>query len=191
MIDIQNYPWYLQNSPNFKRLYDGLFSVAVEASPLGIGDMFNVDELTGASLYRFGEFVGLRGNPFFTEGLIYNFDNWSETKVWSGQVKDIDSKIYKNFVRMKAFLQAQSSVFSNGYSLILIKEALAIVLAGYEYQAEVEEDFMEFTIKLSANEEVLRIFQELQSYDRHFLGKPAGIAYKFEYIVTSQGTVEN
>ena len=190
MYDNQNYPWYVQKSPTFKTIYDGLFPVVSAASPLGVGSSFDINTLTGVALYKFGNMMGLQGNPTYYDGLIYNIDKWSDVKVWSGHVKDIDAKIYKNFVRMKAFLQGQTNGFEQGYSLTLLRDCIAIALDGFEYSITVDEGFMEFTININATSEVLKIFQELQAYDAHFLGKPTGIKYTFNYTATDAGTVQ-
>ena len=190
MYDNQNYPWYVQKSPVFKTLYDGVFPIVSAASPLGLADILDIDSLEGNSLYRFGNIIGLRGNPYFFDGLIYNVDKWSDVKVWTGKGAAINEQLYRNFVKMKAFLQARASVFLQGFSLILIKEAMDIILDGQNYKLSVDEGFMEFIINIEAEAEVIRVFRILQSYDRHFLGKPSGIKYIFNYTETDAGSTQ-
>lgn len=190
MLDLQNYPWYIQRSPTFSKLYNGVFSAFAPASPLGLGDYYDIDKLTGKALYNFGTIVGVRGNPFFPSGLIYNVDKWSETKVWSGDTSDIEEDTYRNYVKLKAFLQAQSVGFLQNFSLNLLKEAISILLKGHNYTVSVDEEFMSFTINITSDEETLRILQQLQSFDKNFFGKPTGILYKFNYIQTNQAAEE-
>lgn len=188
MYDNQNYPWYVQKSPVFKTLYDGVFPIVSAASPLGLADILDIDSLEGNSLYRLGNIIGLRGNPYFFDGLIYNADKWSDVKVWSGAVASINEQLYRNYVRMKAYLQARATTYTQGFSLVLIKEAMDIVLSGLNYSVTVDEGFMEFIINIEAETEVLGVFRLLQSYDRLFLGKPVGIKYTFNYIATDAAT---
>lgn len=176
MIDNQNYPWYMQKSPGFVALYNGLYEVAKHVSPLGLGDMFNVDELpAGEPLYQLGRMWGINGSPNYFDGLIYDIDYWSETKVWSGSVSTLEDKLYRNFLRMKMFIQ------NKRYSLITLKEALTILLGGEEATITVEESEMSFVINIRANVNVIRILQTIHSFDLHFMGQPCGIRYQFNY----------
>lgn len=174
-----SYPWYLQQSPVFTALYDGFAEVAQNISPLGIGDFFNYRTIPeGEPLYALGKIWGLLGSPGFYDGLIYDVDKWSETKVWTGSLKQLDDMLYRNFMQMKMFIQGRP------FSLTLIKQALDILLNGTEYQVSVTEDTMSFIINITANTEVVRVVQELNSFDSTFLGKPVGISYRFEYTAT-------
>ena len=178
MFNNQNYPWYVQQAPSFKVLYDGFYTVANYATPLGIGSMFDSQALQGTGLFQLGMAWGLTGSPTFFDGLIYDVDNWSDLKVWSGQPQDVNKQIYRNFIKMKAY------IYGKNYSLTVMKEALAILLSGFQYIATVTEGYMSFTINISANADVLRILQEMQSYDQRFLGHLPGIKILFNYVVT-------
>lgn len=180
MQNVQSYPWYVQHSPKFVTLYNALFDIVAQASPLGLGDTFDLDKAFGAALRRLGVMWGLQGAPSYYDGLIYKVDNWSQEKVWGGQVRDVDATLYKNFIRMHMYC------YGRQYNLQLISDALAILLSDFPYTVTVTEDFMNFTINLTAEPDTLRIIQQLQSYDRHFLGKPSGISYTFNYIPMEQ-----
>ena len=172
-----SYPWYLQQSANFTALYNGLASVAQNISPLAIGDFFNYHTLpAGQPLYTLGKIWGLLGAPGFYDGLIYDIDNWSETKVWSGHLRDLDDILYRNFMQMKMYIQGKP------YCLTLIHDALEMLLTGTEHVITVTEDLMSFQINISASSEVLRIVQEINSFDSTFLGKPTGVSYRFNYV---------
>lgn len=176
MFDNQNYPWYIQQEGRFKTIYDGLFPIVSMASPLGIEDAFNVNQLTGTGLLYFGRMWGLRGRwGAVTDGLVYDIDSWSTDKKWTGEFKDLDAQIYRNFIRMKAYINGKN------YTLGLIQEAMAILLNGYSYSLTVTEGFMNFVINLKAEQAALNLMYNLEKYDRQFLGKPSGISYTFNY----------
>lgn len=180
MVPNYNYPWYMQHSPKFTKLYDDLYDIVAMASPLGIGDAFNIKNMTGSALTRLGILWGLQGAPTYYDGLIFKIDRWSQAKVWSGQVRDFENAVYRNFVLMHAYVNGRQ------YNLQLIKEAVDILLGDNPHTLTVDEGFMKFTINITAAPDVLRIIQELQSYDRHFIGKPSGISYEFNYIPMEQ-----
>lgn len=174
-----SYPWYLQSSPVFGALYSGFSDVAEQMSPLGIGDFFNYLTVpAGQPLYALGKIWGLIGAPGFYDGLIYDIDKWSGDKVWTGELQTLDDMLYRNFLKMKMYIQGRP------YSLILIQEALEVLLAGTEHTITVPEDVMSFEINISATQEVLTVIQEINAFDSTFLGKPAGISYRFNYTAT-------
>lgn len=175
MVQNDNFPWYLQLTSVFLALYNGFFDVAVDASPLGIGDAFNIDAMTGAMLYRLGTYWGMAGSPYIWDGLIYNHDEWSGIKTWTGGLKELGERVYSNLVKAKAY------AFGRLYSLETIKGVLERCFAGQEYTAEVIESDMEITISLTASQETLRTFIEAKAFDIAFIGKPAGIRVNWEY----------
>lgn len=173
-----NYPWYIQKTPSFTKLYDALFDIASMATPLGAEDLMFPDKATGEALFRLGILWGLTGAPKYYDGLIYAVDNWSDTKTWSGQLKDVEGKLYKQFIKLHAFCNGRQ------FNLQLIKDAIAFLMEGKSYKLTVDEGFMSFTINIEGDASDLRILQEMQSYDRRFLGQPSGIQYSFNYITT-------
>lgn len=174
-----SYPWYLQSSPVFNALYTGFSNLAEEMSPLGMGDFFNYLALpAGEPIYALGKIWGLIGSPGFYDGLTYDVDTWDGGKVWSGELQTLDDLLYRNYLRMKMYIQGRP------YSLTLIHEAIEILLEGTVHSVEVPEDTMSFEVDISAPQEVLSIIQQINSFDSTFLGKPVGISYQFNYIAT-------
>lgn len=176
MVPQNNYPWYIQHSPSFVKMYDRMYDIVSQASPLEVGDYFNIEDRDGDALIRLGIMWGLHGAPKYYDGLIFKVDKWSDTKVWTGQVRDMEGEIYKRFVAVHEYCNGRP------YTYDLIKTAIGILLEGFSYKLSIDEGVMSFTINLEADASILRIIQEMQSYDSHFLGKPAGISYKFNYI---------
>ena len=133
MIENNNFPWYLQQSDTFVTLYNGFFSVAEAASPLGLGDAFNLDLMRGAMLYRLGTYWGMSGSPYMWDGMIYDLDRWSETKRWTGGIKEIGSVLYSNMIKAKAY------AFGRPFSLNTLNGVFERLFAGYIYNISVEE----------------------------------------------------
>lgn len=176
MVDNQDYPWYLQKSVKARKIYDGLFPVAVQATPLDIWKFIDIDQLTGNGLLTLGRLFGLRGTwGAISDGLVYDIDKWSEDKVWTGHMKDLDGQIYRNFIKMKAY------IYEKPYNLITLKGAMETLLDGMDYEMTVTEEYMHFTINIKAQTDVLNIFYNLSKYDAHFLGKPVGVSYDFKF----------
>lgn len=181
MFNNEAYPWYAQNSVSIKTLYDGFYPIAEAMTPLGIGDAFNIDILNNEALFTFGTMFGMSARPQYYDGLIYDVDRWSEVKVWSGHVEDLELNIYKNFLRMKAFIAGKP------YSLNLLKDAFDILTNGLgTVSVWIEENNMSFIIHLDAPENITRLFMELNSFDLHFLGKPSGVSYTWDYVNAPQ-----
>lgn len=173
------YPWYLQKSPIFTKLYDGMFEVAKNISCLDIGDFFNYRTVpTGVPLARLAKVWGIGNVLGYYDGLVYDVDNWSADKKWSGTLQTVDDSITRNFMQMKMYIQGKH------FSLTMIKEALEILLQGVEYTASVTENSMSFEINISTTMEVISILQGISGFDSAFLGKPSGISYSFVYTAT-------
>lgn len=173
------YPWYLQKSPVFTKIYDGMYEVAKNISCLDIGDFFNYNALpvgtplaTLARVWNVGSVLG------YYDGLIYDVDSWSTDKKWTGTLQTLDESLTRNFLQMKMYIQGKQ------FSLTMIKEALDILLQGVEYTASVTESSMSFVINISAPTQALSIIQAISGFDNVFLGKPSGISYTFAYTAT-------
>ena len=175
MIENNNFPWYLQQSDSFVALYYGFFPIAEEASPLGIGDAFNINEMEGEMLFRIGSYYGLNGNPSFWDGLIYNTDNWSETKLWTGGVSSVQETFYRNFLKAKAY------AYGRVYSLNTLKGVIDVLFDTIDYSAEIIEDYMAITIKITATQDAIRDFIDMRAFDLFFIGKPVGIKVEWDY----------
>lgn len=142
MIENNNFPWYLQQSSTFTTLYYGFFPVAEVASPLAFGDAFNVDRATGKMLFRLGTYWGMNGDNTVWDGLIYDIDNWSEVKVWTGGVKRIEEDLYRNIIKAKSY------AFGRLYSLTTLKGVLDLIFAGVDCDYQVYEGEIEQSIDL-------------------------------------------
>lgn len=174
-----SYPWYLQESPVFTKLYTGFYEVATNITCLDVGDFFNYRTIpTGVPLYQLGRIWGVGSVLGYYDGLVYDIDKWSEDKKWTGQLTELDDNLTRNFLRMKMFIQGRA------FNLILIRDALAILLEGEEYSITVTEELMGFTINLSAPTDVIGVIQSISNFDNAFLGKPSGIHYSFNYTAT-------
>ena len=175
MINNFDFPWYLQESETFLALYNGFLDVAVTASPLDLGDAFNINKMKGLMLYRLGTYWGMSGSPYVWDGLIYNIDLWSDVKTWTGGLKELGQELYANIIKAKAF------AYGRPYSLKTIKGAVERLFAGQEYQIEVLESTMEITISLTASRSLLETFIEAKAFDLTFIGKPTGIKVVWDY----------
>lgn len=175
MIQNNNFPWYLQESAVFLALYNGFFNVAVDASPLDIGDAFNVDAMSGAMLFYLGTYWGMNGSPYIWDGLIYDMDNWSDVKVWTGGLKELGQELYANLIKAKAY------AYGRPYSLDTLKGVMDRMFNNQEYSAEIIETDMEITISLTAARSLLETFIEARAFDLVFVGKPAGIKVVWAY----------
>lgn len=190
MINNQNYPWYPQRNPVFTTLYSGFFEAAESMTPLPIGGFFDIDSVPYEMLLKLGPVWGLSGSPVYYDGMIYDIDAWGdpdtmEGKAWTGQVQTANQAIYRNFIRMKAFINARQ------YNYQLVKDAIDILLSGYQHTISITEGYMTFTINISASGDILRILQEMQTYDPYFLGDLPGISYDFAYTATDDSEVTN
>lgn len=178
MVPNYNFPWYIQDNPDFVGLYNALYDIACMASPLGIGDAFDLDKLSGNALSNLGALWGISGSFAYNEGLTYGVDDWSGGKTWGGNTGTISEDLYRNFLRMHIYINGRN------FDLGLINDALAILLAGYKYTVTVDEGFMNFTINIIADSNTLAVIEQISAFDSRFLGKPSGISYKFNFIQT-------
>lgn len=175
MIENNNYPWYLQHTDTFSKLYYGFFPIAEYASPLTFGEAFDVDKMTGKMLYTLGTYWGLSGASTAWAGLIYDIDNWSETKHWTGWLRDIGEDMYRNLIKAKAYANGRV------YSLNTLKEVINLTLAGVPHSVTIDESDMEITINLTAAGDVIQTFIEMRAFDLSSIGKPVGIKVNWAY----------
>jgi len=175
MYDNQNYPWAYQKAPNLVKIYDGLFPLVSKATPLGIGNAFYLDYLTGKGLLQYGQYWGLRGVwSNLINGMTWDMDIWnSPTKVWDGTPTDINEDMFKKYISVKTFANGKNM------SLNLLKDCFDILLVGKTYTIEVIEDYLEYIIKITASQAVIDTIFQIKSSDPEFLGKPSGIKYSF------------
>lgn len=180
----QNYPWYLQQSENFTKLYEGMYNVAANISPLDIYKLMFPTELTDENLKLHAQLWGYgKSWSATTNALIYDEDEWSgideestyQNKLWSGTQTEVSGDWYLRYIKMKAYLQ------NRPFSLKTIKEALDILMANYIYTASVTETEFVCTINIVADESIVSALQGILSYDGALFGKPVGIRVVYNF----------
>lgn len=179
MIDNQDYPWYIQQEGTFQTLYNGFFPIANEMTPLGLGDMFNIDALTGNALITVGYMYGLSATGTYYNGLLWSAEDWG-SNVWTGEPQTIREDVYKNFIKMKAYANGRP------YTLKLLYECLQILAQGLdslEFSVTEDPDTLSFVINVSSPDtDELNAIQQITFVDDTFLGKPTGISYTWNFI---------
>lgn len=191
-------PWYIQDSPNFTALYEGVYNVAKDITCLYAYTIFYPMELNTAGLKQHATFWGTATSwSGVKEALIYSTDEWAWTenigteeepeyylhgKYWSGLPDDVDSKWYARYIYAKTYLN------NKPYSLKNLYEAIKILMGDNEYTAQVLIDDLSCEVVISTNKESVDILQGLVSYDPSFLGKPVGIklVYSFQEPVQAE-----
>ena len=178
----QNYPWYLQTSPNFVALYEGMFNVAKNFSPLDMYKVFypeimaeEADSL--AASYGLKVYAGLWQMPVefstIVDALIYDVDNWSETKKWDGDVTGADLDWFLRYIKMKTFINNQP------FSLSLIKNAMDILFGPVYKNTTVTETEYAITVNLETTEDAAGVIQGILVIDPTLVGKPVGKSLTF------------
>ena len=136
MIENNNFPWYLQQSSAFLALYTGFFDIAVDATPLALGNAFNIDEMQGAMLHRIGEYFGMATSAYTWDGLIYNMDAWSDGKNWTGGIRQLGEDFYSKIIKAKMY------AYGHQYCLETLYNVFEIVFEGVEHNVRIIEQGM-------------------------------------------------
>lgn len=176
----QNYPWYLQSNAEFSTLLREIFDVASKASPLDVYKIAYPDELEGVSLLQYGQFWGITGDPAFTDAMIYNIDSWSQGKVWTGGLGEVKTRVFRNIIKAKAYMQGRQFCLSS------LKTALGMIFDGTGATITVLESDMHFEIHIAGSNDVIREFIEMKSLDPVFFGHIPGISYTYTYDMVSE-----
>lgn len=186
MVKNDNYPWYLQTSPVFSALYDGIYNVGKNISCLDAYKVFfpkvmanirdNLAALKGLNIYATLWQLQTEISSI-QDALIYNNDKWSQSKKWDGETTGITINYFLQYIKMKNFIYQQP------LTLNLIHEALEILLDGIEYTATVNETEYEITINIyTENEDAYSFMVGLTTTDKTLFGKPIG--RKITYSIT-------
>ena len=178
MIENSNFPWYLQQSNTFTSLYYGFFPVAQTASCLALGNALNVNEMFGRQLFNIGTYWGMSGSTTVYDGLIYNVDEWSVLKTWTGGVKEMGEALYRSFIKAKMY------AYGRVFSLDTLKKVFDIVFPNNMATVTITETDMAITINITASRELITSFIEMRAFDIWFIGKPIGIKITWEYNYT-------
>lgn len=178
----QNYPWYLQTSPNFSSLYEGMFNVAKNFSPIdayrvAYPDMMIAVSDALAANNGLKQFASLWGLPtemaVIEDAMIYDVDNWSETKNWSGYYVDFENDWFLRYIKMKTFINSQP------FSLQLIHDAMDILFGDVEHTITVTETDYSITINITTSDETEGVILGLLTVDPTLFGKPIGVSISY------------
>ena len=171
----QNYPWYMQQSESFSGLYNDLFAIVSEASPLDVYKMAYLDFMYGKGLLNLGTIWRITGDPRFVDAMIYDLDNWSEGKVWTGGLGEVNAEMFRKIIQAKIFMQGRQLCLST------LKSVFDMIFDGTGITVEVEESYMHFDINITGDSDAGRLFILLKSLDPVFLGALPGISYSYNY----------
>lgn len=184
----ENYPWYIQSSPVFTELYNGLYEVGSKMSCLDAWKIFYPTELNLAGLLAHAKLWGLATSwASLTDSLIYNDGKWAETygevgdedKYWSGKESSVNEGWYRKYIALKMYIR------SRPLTLETIKKAFEILLSDIpNYTIEVSEDLMACEVEVASDADTTMVLRGILSYDPTLLGKPVGIkiTYTFDTI---------
>lgn len=185
-------PWYIQDSENFSKLYEGVYDAAKSITCLPAYKIFYPTELDFVGLKQHATFWGTATSwTGVSDALMYDTDEWAweETdtsgdepvtiphgKYWSGILNEVDSEWYRRYIYAKTFLN------NKPYTLQNLHDAIAILMGNIEYTAEVDIDTLSCEVTISTDSTSVDVLRGLVSYDPSFLGKPVGIkvTYSFE-----------
>lgn len=185
----ENYPWYIQSSPVFTALYNGLYEVGSKMSCLDAWKIFYPTELNLAGLLAHAKLWGLATSwASLTDSLIYDDGLWAETygqvgdgdKYWSGKESSVSEEWYRRYLSLKMYIR------SRPLTLETIKKAFEILLGEYlDYTISVTEDLMACEVIVTSDAETTMVLRGILSYDPTLLGKPVGvkITYTFNAII--------
>lgn len=183
-----DFPWYIQQSPVFMTLYEGLYAIAVNVSPLPVLEMLNIaDEDSLYKLIMLGQFYGVN-NYIDTNknALIYNIREWGprdapdQNYYWNGSSSEEALQIMTNYTIAKMQIRGKA------LSLLTLKQFYETALAGYNYSVEdnisVIESTQHFEIVVNAPDDIVQVLIEMTYNDRFPFGKPVGISYNVTYV---------
>ena len=182
----QNYPWYLQTSPGFTALYNGMYNVAKNITSLDAYKVFYPEEMIKihdnlAVLYGLKAYANLwqiqTEFSSIEDALVYDVDKWSSTYKWNGETTGLSLEWLYHYIKMKNFINGQV------FNLNLLHEALDVLFEGIEYNVEVTEENNTITVNITTeNTEAISFFTGLLTVDKTLFGKPIG--YQLIYTIS-------
>ena len=182
----QNYPWYIQTSPVFTGLYNGIYSVGKSITSFDSYKAFYPAEMVKESdplavLKGLKVYATMWQLPTEIAGigssLIYDLTSWSETYKWNGEETGLSAEWLFRYFKMKAFITQQP------FSLKLIHDAFDILFGDIDHTITVSEAAHAITINVhTTNLEALSVFQGLNAVDTTFFGKPMGASITYTTI---------
>lgn len=184
-----DFPWYIQQSPAFMTLYEGLFDVCSSVSPITFIDMLNLDNVRQYSeLLAAAQYYGVSNAWYGVEdALIYNVREWAPKTqnpnyYWNGRTS------YENFQLMANYIKAKVQMRGQPLSLVTLKRFYETILDGYNYSVadniEIIESEQHFEIVARVNNEVAQALVEMLYTDSQPFGKPVGISYNITYVLS-------
>ena len=183
----QNYPWYLQTSPTFTKLYEGMFNVAKNFTSLDAYKVFYPDIMADVSdnlavLSGLNTYATLWQIPTeisaVVDALVYDVDKWSDTKKWDGAVTGISVDWFLRYIKMKTFINQQVLCEQ------MIKNALDILFGNIQHTVEVTVENYEIKIDIvTDSNDAVNFFVGLTTIDSTLFGKPMGL--KITYTIST------
>lgn len=182
-----DFPWYIQQAPAFMALYDGMYNIAAQMSPLSFIDMLDLDNVQSYSqLLVAGQYYGIPNAWYgLQEALIYNVRQWGpradENYYWNGRASQDNFRLMANYIRAKVQIRGQP------LSLATLKRFYETALEGYDYSVEnnmqIIESEQHFEIVVMATDDIAQALIEMSYTDRWPFGKPVGISYNITYVL--------
>lgn len=158
-----------KNSPKIKTLYEGLFTLAVIASPYDLRNVYDLDNATGKWLDLIGDNCNVPRwyaalNDAFTLDVDYLDD---PTIVLDGLEGSINDFKYRALIKLSLFRRRKAFSIPNIYEVL--DEAFN------PYSIDIVEGDGSMTINLVfSNIADLRVFNALYDIDNNLLGRPTG-----------------
>ncbi|MEE1282184.1 MAG: hypothetical protein UHK60_08065 [Acutalibacteraceae bacterium] len=158
-----------KNSPKIKTIYEGLYNLAVQASPDDLKNVYDLDNAAGEWLNLIGSNCNVPRwyaalNDAFTLDIDYLDD---PTIVLDGQEGSINDFKYRALIKLSLFRRRKAFSIPNIYAVL--KEAFN------PYSIDIIEGNATMTINLVfANIADLRVFNALYGIDNNLLGRPTG-----------------
>lgn len=158
-----------KNSPKIKTIYEGLYNLAVQASPDDLKNVYNLDNATGNWLNLIGDNCNVPRwyaalNDAFTLDVDYLDD---PTIILDGNEGSINDAKYRALIKLSLFRRRKAFSIPNIYEVL--KEAFN------PYSIDIIEGDATMTIDLVfANIADLRVFNALYEIDNNLLGRPTG-----------------
>lgn len=185
-----DFPWYIQQSPAFMALYEGLFAVGAKTSPITFINMLDLDNVDYYSeLLAAGQYYGISKAWYGLEdALIYNVREWGPREgtnyYWDGRAS------YENFQLMANYIRAKTQIRGQPLSLVTLKKFYETILEGYDYSVadniSIVESEQHFEIVAQVDSDIAQVLIEMLYTDPQPFGKPVGISYNITYVL-SQG----
>ena len=172
----QNYPWYMQQSASFSGLYEDLFNVVSNASPLDAYKILFPELATGKGLIELGKIWCATGDPAYTDALIYNLDQWSGSKVWTGGFGGVDEDVFRRILRAKIYMQGRQVCLNT------LNEAFKIIFEGTNTTVTITEGQMSFLINVTGTSDEIYAFRRMRTLDLVFIGRLPGIHYDYVFV---------